>query len=49
MAKQETHTKAYYKALIYYPSAWSIDDLRRLVEAGRLRQDEFDELVVVDK
>jgi len=47
MANQE-HTKAYYKAKKYYPSAWSKEDLQRLVDAGKLRQDEYDEIVGED-
>ena len=39
------HTKAYYMALKYYPRLWDEEDLQRLVDAGKLRQDEYDELV----
>lgn len=43
------HTKAYHLALKYYPTLWSKDDLWRLVEAGKLRPDEFDELTGKNK
>ena len=39
------HTKAYHLALKYYPTLWSAEDLQRLVKAGKLRQDEYDEIV----
>ena len=39
------HTKAYKLALKYYPTLWNMDALQALVDAGKLRQDEFDEIV----
>jgi hypothetical protein len=45
MAKNEEHTKAYKLALKYYPTLWSKETLQQLVDAGKLRQDEYDEIV----
>ena len=39
------HTKAYKLAQKYYPNLWSKETLQSLVDAGKLRQDEYDELV----
>lgn len=44
MAKNTEHTKAYKLAKKYYPTLWSKETLQQLVDAGKLRQDEFDEL-----
>ena len=38
------HTKAYKLAKKYYPTLWSKDTLQQLVDVGKLRQDEYDEL-----
>ena len=43
------HTKAYYLALKYYPTLWSADDLWRLVEANRMREDEYYEITGENK
>lgn len=43
------HTKAYYLALKYYPTLWSADDLWRLVEADRMREDEYFEITGENK
>lgn len=43
------HTKAYYLALKYYPTLWSADDLYRLVLAGKLREDEYEEIIGENK
>jgi hypothetical protein len=45
MAKNEEHTKAYKLAKKYYPTLWSKETLQSLVDAGKLRQDEYDEIV----
>lgn len=42
------HSKAYEKAKKYYPKYWSKEDLQELVDAGKLRQDEYDEIVGED-
>ena len=39
------HTKAYALAKKYYPKYWSEKSLQALVDAGKLRQDEYDEIV----
>lgn len=43
------HTKAYKLAKKYYPSLWNEETLQTLVNAGKLRQDEYDEIVGVDR
>ena len=39
------HTKAYKLAKKYYPTLWGKETLQTLVDAGKLRQDEYDEIV----
>ncbi len=39
------HTKAYKLAKKYYPTLWGIETLQTLLNAGKLRQDEYDEIV----
>lgn len=43
--RNDEHTKAYKLAKKYYPTLWSKETLQQLVDAGKLRQDEYDELV----
>lgn len=42
--RNDEHTKAYKLAKKYYPTLWSKETLQQLVDAGKLRQDEYDEL-----
>ena len=39
------HTKAYYLAVKYYPTLWSKEALQGLVKTGKLREDEYEEIV----
>ncbi len=39
------HTKAYKLAKKYYPTLWDKAALQRLVDAGKLREDEYEEIV----
>lgn len=39
------HTKAYKLAKKYYPILWSNEVLQSLVEVGKLREDEYEEIV----
>lgn len=39
------HTQAYKLAKKYYPRLWTKHTLQQLVEAGKLRRDEYEEIV----
>ena len=39
------HSKAYEKAKEFYPTRWSKEDLLRLVNAGKLTEEEYYEIV----
>lgn len=39
------HSKAYALAKKYYPTLWDAASLQRLVDAGKLYQWEYDEIV----
>ena len=42
------HTAAYKLAKKYYPRLWTKETLQQLVDAGKLRPDEFKEIVGED-
>lgn len=39
------HSKGYKMAKKYYPNLWSKETLRTLVEAGKLYESEYEEIV----